>query len=65
MVDSKTIHPASEEQAKAFEQLARAFNIPFETTGEKSPCDPAFVKKINRGEKAGKGVKVNTNDLWK
>jgi hypothetical protein len=35
---------------------------------EKSLYDPAFVEKINQGRediKNGKGVKIDTRDLWK
>ena len=34
-----------------------------EITEEKSPYDPAFVKKIRRAEKQ-KGIFIDTNDVW-
>jgi hypothetical protein len=43
----------------------KAFKISFEE--EKSPYDPEFVKMIQQGDealKAGKGVKVDVDDLW-
>jgi hypothetical protein len=63
-----TIHPESKEQTKAFEVLAKAFNIPFKKIKKESPYDAAFVAKIRRGEKAakvGKGLKVDIDHLWK
>jgi len=67
-METVVIHPKTKEEVKAFEQMTKALNIPFETIKEKSPYNPEFVAKIKRGEKAaneGKGVKVNVADLWK
>jgi len=56
------VHPDSEEQLAAM----KAFKISFED--EKSPYNPEFVKMIQQGDediKAGKGVKVDIDNLWK
>ena len=72
-----TIHPKNKAQANLFEQLAKVLNVPIEksmgaelTEREKSInlYGKAFVEKIERGEKAlkeGKGVIVDTDNLWK
>jgi hypothetical protein len=64
------IHPQSKEQTKAFEQLAKAFKIPFERkkVEKSSSYDPAFVAKIKEAEedkKAGRTIKITLDDVWK
>lgn len=59
-------YPKNEEQATALKAFVKALKIDFKT--EKSPYNPEFVAKIKRGEeqiKAGKGVKIAIEDLWK
>ena len=59
-------HPKSKEQLEALKAVMKALKIDFET--EKSPYNHEFVAKIKRGQaqvKAGKGVKIALEDLWK
>lgn len=59
-------HPKNKEQLAALKAFVKALKIDFTT--EKSPYHPEFVAKIKRGEeqvKAGKGVKIAIEDLWK
>lgn len=61
------IHPKSKQEARLFEQLAKALNVPFKRE-EKSPYDPEFVAKIKRAEKNAKEGKfsiIKVEDLWK
>jgi hypothetical protein len=72
-----TIHPKNKAQANLFEQLAKVLNVPIEksTATELTERDKAinlygkaFVEKIERGEdalKEGKGVIIDTENLWK
>jgi len=58
--------PQKKEQLTILKTFMKAFKISFEE--EKSPYDPEFVKMIQQGDedlKAGKGVKVDVDDLWK
>ncbi|MEX2591362.1 MAG: DUF2683 family protein [Anditalea sp.] len=60
------VHPDNKEQANLFEQLAKALNVPFERSGEKSPYDPEFVAMIKHADqdfKAGKGRKITLEEL--
>ena len=59
-------HPKTTEQLAALKAFVKALKIDFKT--EKSPYNPDFVAKIKRGQeqiKAGKGVKIAIEDLWK
>jgi hypothetical protein len=59
-------HPKNEEEATALKVVMKVLKIDFET--EESPYNPEFVAKIKRGQeqvKAGKGVKIAIEDLWK
>lgn len=59
-------HPKNKEQLAALKAFVKALKIDFKT--EKSPYNPEFVAKIKRSEaqmKAGKGVKIAIEDLWK
>jgi hypothetical protein len=63
-----TIHPRSKEETKAFEQMAKALNIPFEKVKEKSKYNAAFVAKVKKGDKdkkSGNYKVIKTEDLWK
>jgi hypothetical protein len=65
-METMIMHPKNKEQLSALKAVAKALKIDFET--EKSPYDPAFVKKILQGRedvKNGKGVKLAIEDLWK
>ncbi|RFZ92020.1 hypothetical protein D0C36_11270 [Mucilaginibacter conchicola] len=60
------VHPENEEQSDALKAVMKALKISFEE--EKDEYDPAFVEMVLKGEeeiKAGKGTKVDTDDLWK
>lgn len=66
-METITIHPKSKQQARLFEQLAKALNVPFTREG-KSPYDPVFVDKIKKAEKnfkEGKFTIKKVEDLWK
>jgi hypothetical protein len=66
-MEAITIHPKSKQQARLFEQLAKALDVPFIKEG-KSPYDPKFVAKVTRAEKnfkAGKFTIMKIEDLWK
>ncbi|KQM64553.1 hypothetical protein ASE74_11060 [Pedobacter sp. Leaf216] len=59
-------HPKNEEEATALKVVMKVLKIDFET--EESPYNPEFVAKIKRSQeqmKAGKGVKIAVEDLWK
>jgi len=65
-METLTLHPKNKEQLNALKAFAKALKIDFET--EKSPYNPEFVAKIKRGQeqiKAGKGIKIAIEDLWK
>lgn len=60
------VHPKNKEQLAALKAFMKALRISFEEA--KSPYDPEFVKMIQQGDedlKAGKGVKVDIDNLWK
>ena len=60
------VHPKNKEQLSAIKAFIKALKIDF--TIEKSPYNPEFVAKIKRGQeqiKAGKGVSISIEDLWK
>ena len=59
-------HPGNKEQMAALKAFIKALKISFEE--EKSPYNPEFVAMIKQGDedlKAGKGVKVDIDNLWK
>ena len=59
-------HPKNKEQLTALKAFVKAMKIDFETA--KSPYNPEFVEKIKRSQeqmKAGKGVSIAVEDLWK
>ncbi|MFI5139905.1 MAG: DUF2683 family protein [Sphingobacteriales bacterium] len=60
------VHPDNMEQLTALKAFMKALKISFEE--QKSPYNPEFVKMIQQGDeeiKAGKGVKVDIDNLWK
>ncbi len=60
------VHPKNKEQLAAIKAFIKALKIDF--TIEKSPYNPEFVAKIKRSEeqmKAGEGVHIAIEDLWK
>jgi len=65
-METLIVHPKNEEQATTLKAVMKVLNIDFET--EKSSYNPEFVAKIKRGQeqkKAGKGIKIPVEDLWK
>ena len=66
-METLIVHPKNKEQLSALKTFMKAFKISFEEDG-KSTYDPDFVEMILQGDedlKAGKGVKVDIDNLWK
>jgi hypothetical protein len=66
IMETLIVQPKTKEQLTALKAFIKAMKIDFKS--EKSLYDPAFVEKINQGRediKNGKGVKIDTRDLWK
>lgn len=65
------VHLESEAQEKAVKAVLEALQINFEQEVDETEylmSSPAMVARIEQGEKdiqAGKGVKVDPNNLWK
>lgn len=65
------IHPETEAQEKAVKAVLEALQINFEQEADETEyimSSPAMVARLEQGEKdikAGKGVKVDLNNLWK
>lgn len=60
------VHPDSKEQLTAIKAFMKALKISFKE--EKDDYDPEFVDMILKGDeeiKAGKGTKVDLDNLWK
>ncbi len=56
-----------DKDAELVTQLLKKLNVKI-VAPEKSPYNPKFVAEIKKGEqdlKAGKGVKVDLDNLWK
>ena len=64
-MDTITIHPKSEEQVKAFAQLAKAFDLSFEVESKKNKEYEAMLRKSYKESEEGKTVKIAVKDLWK
>jgi len=65
-METLIVHPDNKEQLDALKTFMKAFKITFEE--QKSAYDPEFVAMILQGDediKAGKGVKVDIDNLWK
>jgi hypothetical protein len=65
-MESLIVHPQNKEQLNALKTFMKAFKISFEE--EKTDYDPEFVAMVLKGDedlKAGKGVKVDIDNLWK
>ena len=66
IMETLIIYPKTKEQLAALKAVIKALKIDFKS--ENSPYNPKFVEKILQGRediKNGKGVKIDTNDLWK
>lgn len=65
-MESVIIHAKNKKDLKIIVDLAKHLKAVVESN--ESPYDPEFVTKIKEGEKqfkAGKGVKMDLEDLWK
>jgi hypothetical protein len=65
-METLIVHPGNKEQLVALKTFMKAFNISFEE--KKSPYNPECVEMIQHGDedlKAGKGIKVDIDALWK
>lgn len=65
-METLIVQPKTKEQLTALKAVIKALKIDFKS--EKSPYSPEFVEKILQGRediKNGKGVKIDTGDLWK
>jgi len=65
-METLIVQPKTKEQLTALKAVIKALKIDFKS--EKSPYSPEFEAKILQGRediKNGKGVKIDTNDLWK
>lgn len=66
-VNSILIHPSSKDQGEIFEKIAKALKVPYELK-EDSPYKEEFVEMLREAEiefQAGKGVRINLNDMCK
>jgi len=66
IMETLIVQPKTKEQLAALKAVIKALKIDFRS--EASPYNPEFVKKILKGRediKNGKGVKIDTKDLWK
>ena len=65
-METLIVQPKTKEQLTALKAFIKAMKIDFKS--EKGPYNPEFVEKILQGReniKNGKGVKIDTEDLWK
>ena len=65
-METLIVHPDNKEQLDALKTFMKAFKIPFEE--QKSTYYPEFVAMVRQGDediKAGKGIKVDVDNLWK
>jgi len=65
-METLIVHPNNKEQLAALKAFIKAFKISFEE--EKSSYDREFVAMVKQGDedlKAGKGVSVDVDNLWK
>jgi len=65
------VHPKNNEEQKVIKAFLEALKIKFENLKNKSAesdYDPEFVEMIEQNRKdykAGKGIKVDLDDIWK
>jgi hypothetical protein len=65
-METLIVHPENKEQLAAIKAFMKALKISFEE--KRASYDPDFVKMVQKGEadiKAGKGVSVDIDNLWK
>jgi Protein of unknown function (DUF2683) len=64
-METLIVHPQNKEQLDALKAFMKALKISFEA---EKPYDPEFVAMVLQGDedlKAGKGVTVDVDNLWK
>ena len=65
------VHPKNNEEQKVIKAFLEALKIKFEnlkTKSEGSDYNPEFVEMVEQNRKdykAGKGIKINIDDIWK
>lgn len=66
-METLIMHPKTKEQLTALKAVAKVLKVDFNT--EKDNYDPTFVAEILKGETARKegkkGLRINTENLWK
>lgn len=65
-METLIVHPENKEQLTALKAFMKALKISFEE--KKSSYDKEFVEMIKQGDKdlkAGKGTKIDIDNLWK
>jgi hypothetical protein len=66
IMETLIVYPKTKEQLAALKAVIKALKIDFRSNA--SPYNPEFVEKILQSRediKNGKGVKIDTKDLWK
>jgi len=64
-METLIVHPENKEQLDALKAFMKAFKISFEE--KETNYDPEFVTMVLQGDqdlKAGKGIKVDIDNLW-
>jgi hypothetical protein len=65
------VHPKNNEEQKVIKAFLEALKIKFENlknTSKEGDYSPEFVEMVEQNRKdykAGKGIKVNLDDIWK
>lgn len=65
------VHPKNNEEQKVIKAFLEALKIKFENlknTSKEGDYNPEFVEMVEQNRKdykAGKGIKVNLDDIWK
>lgn len=65
------VHPKNNEEKKVIKAFLEALKIKFENlknTSNQSDYNPEFVEMVEQNRKdykAGKGIKINLDDIWK
>lgn len=65
-METLIVRPENKEQTKVLKAFMKALKISFET--KEAGYDPDFVAMIQQGDKdikAGKGTKIDIDNLWK
>lgn len=71
VMETIIVHPKNNEEQKVIKAFLEALKIKFENPKNKSEqndYDPEFVELVEQNRKdykAGKGIKINLDDIWK